>query len=139
MILVLSQFGSEGGPVESDEAHVGPNLADPRDRRRKAHAAGRYSNKASIHGLLDRELRQIRAKVVPNVKRETLQNAILENVSPSAKLYTDQSVSYMGLDKKFVHEVVDHSREYVRGQVHTNGLENSGPCSRDASWNLRCG
>ena len=30
----------------------------------------------------------------------------------------------MGLDKKFVHEVVDHSREYVRGQVHTNGLEN---------------
>ena len=119
------QFGSEGGPVESDEAHVGPN---PRkmhaDRRRKAHAAGRYSNKASIHGLLDRELRQIRAKVVPNVKRETLQNAILENVSPSAKLYTDQSVSYMGLDKKFVHEVVDHSREYVRGQVHTNGLEN---------------
>jgi transposase-like protein len=119
------KLGSDGGPVESDEAHVGPN---PRkmhaDRRNKAHAAGRYSNKASIHGLLDRELRQIRAKAVPNVKRETLQNAILDNVSPSAKLYTDQASAYMGLEQKFVHEVVDHSREYVRGQVHTNGLEN---------------
>jgi len=27
-------------------------------------------------GMLDRESRQVRAKVVPNVKRETLQNAI---------------------------------------------------------------
>ncbi|MGA2906072.1 MAG: IS1595 family transposase [Terracidiphilus sp.] len=118
-------FGADGGPVESDEAHVGPNPQRMHaDRRRKAHAAGRYSNKASIHGLLDRELRQIRARVVPNVKRETLQNAILENVSPSAKLYTDKAVMYDGLDKTFVHEMVDHSREYVRGEVHTNGLEN---------------
>jgi hypothetical protein len=29
-------------------------------------------------GMLDRESRQVRAKVVPNVKRETLQDAILE-------------------------------------------------------------
>jgi transposase-like protein len=119
------KFGSDGSPVESDEAHVGPN---PRKmhagRRNKAHAAGRYSNKATIHGMLDRELRQVRAKVVPNIKRETLQNVILENVAPSAKLYTDQLIAYMGLDEKFVHEVVDHSREYVRGEVHTNGLEN---------------
>jgi len=119
------KFGTDGGEVESDEAHVGPIPGRMHaGRRRKAHAAGRYSNKSSIHGILDRELRQIRAKVVPNVKRETLQNAILENVAPAAKLYTDQFVSYYGLDQTFLHEVVDHSREYVRGQVHTNGLEN---------------
>jgi transposase-like protein len=119
------KLGSNGGAVESDECHVGPIPGKMhRDRRAKAHAAGRYSNKSSIHGMLDRELRQIRAKVVPNVKRETLQNAILDNVSPFAKLYTDQFVSYDGLDKKFVHETVNHLNEYVRGQVHTNGLEN---------------
>jgi hypothetical protein len=28
------------------------------------------------------------------------------------------------LNWKYIHEVVDHSQEYVRGQVHTNGLEN---------------
>jgi len=118
------KFG-DGGPVESDEAFIGPNPRKMhKDRRTKAHAGGRYCNKTAVHGLLDRELRQVRAKVMPNVKRETLQNAILNNVSPSAKIFTDESVAYMGLEKKFIHEVVDHSREYVRGQVHTNGLEN---------------
>jgi len=118
-------LGGDGGPVESDESHIGPVPGKMHaNRRRKAHAAGRYSNKSTVHGMLDREMRQIRAKVVPNVKRETLQNAILENVSPSAKLYTDEFVSYSGLDQKFVHETVNHLNEYVRGQVHTNGLEN---------------
>ena len=31
--------------------------------------------------MLDRELRQVRAKVVPNVKRETLQNEILSRIA----------------------------------------------------------
>ena len=29
--------------------------------------------KTVVMGMLDRELRQVRAKVIPNVKRETLQ------------------------------------------------------------------
>jgi len=119
------KLGAGGGPVESDEAFVGPKPRTMhKDRRVKAHAAGRYSNKVSIHGLLDRELRQVRATVLPDVRRETLQNAILENVAPSAKLYTDLAVAYDGLSREFIHEVVDHSREYVRGEVSTQGLEN---------------
>jgi len=31
---------------------------------------------------------------------------------------------YDGLEKSFVHKVVNHSQEYVRGQVHTQGTEN---------------
>jgi ISXO2-like transposase domain len=27
-------------------------------------------------------------------------------------------------EKEFVHETVNHLEEYVRGQVHTNGIEN---------------
>ena len=37
--------------------------------------------------------------------------------------FTDALKSYEGLDE-FQHEVVDHAVEYVRGEVHTNGLEN---------------
>src|ERR1039458_4844201 len=33
-------------------------------------------------------------------------------------------LSYRGLEKDFVHQVVDHAVEYVNGRVHTNGLEN---------------
>jgi hypothetical protein len=119
------KFGNDGTPVESDEAFIGPlPQRMHKDRRVKVHAAGRYSNKVSIHGLLDRELRQVRATVVPNVKRETLQNLILDNVTTGAKLYTDLAVAYNGFENEFIHEVVDHSREYVRGEVSTQGLEN---------------
>ena len=48
-----------------------------------------FLGKTPVQGILDRELRQIRAKVLPNLKRETLQNMILENVTPSAKVNID--------------------------------------------------
>jgi len=75
-------------------------------------------------GMLDRDLREIRCKVIPNVKRETLQNEILNNVEYGSRLHTDEWAGYMGLEKAFVHEVVQHAKQYVCGQVHTNGLEN---------------
>jgi transposase-like protein len=44
-------------------------------------------------------------------------------VLAGSALFTDSLKSYEGLDE-FQHEVVDHAVEYVRGEVHTNGLEN---------------
>jgi transposase-like protein len=121
-----------GGPVESDETFIAPNPRKMNHEQRKKYDLRRgmdrrgevFIGKAAIHGMLDRELRQIRAKSVPNVKRETLQNAILDNVTPFAKVYTDEWQGYQGLDKNFVHKVVNHSQEYVNGQVHTQGIEN---------------
>lgn len=43
-------------------------------------------------------------------------------MDPSAKVYTDEARAYRGMS--FNHEAVNHSvGEYVRGQVHTNGIE----------------
>jgi transposase-like protein len=123
--------GSEGGPVESDETFVGPNTYKMHRSRRLSLRAGRgqgkrygYVSKTAVFGVLDRELRQVRAKVVPDVKRETLQNAILDNVEHGSKVYTDSAVGFDKLHRNFVHEVVNHAQEYVHGQVHTQGLEN---------------
>jgi len=118
-----------GGPVESDETYIGPNPAKMhKDRKAQVQARdgfkGGFIGKTAVHGMLDRELRPVRAKVLSNVKRETLQNAILDNVTPFAKVYTDEAVAYDGLDKQFVHKIVNHSQEYVCGQVHTQGIEN---------------
>ena len=35
-----------------------------------------------------------------------------------------RSHSYDGLDRHYVHSVIDHAEKYVDGQVHTNGMEN---------------
>lgn len=77
-----------------------------------------------MHGLLDRDLRQVRASVVPNVKRETLQNAVLKNVKYGSKVFSDEAIGYDNLHSRFVHEVVNKTETYVRGQVHVNGMEN---------------
>ena len=74
--------------------------------------------------MLDREQRKIRAAVVPNIKRDTLQNAILNTVEHGSKLYTDQAQTNVGLAKNYAHEIVNHLEGYVNGRVHTNGLEN---------------
>jgi transposase-like protein len=118
-----------GGPVESDETFIGPNPAKMHKSRKaqvqaRDEAKGGYVGKTAVQGILDRELRQVRAKVIPNIKRETLQNAILDNVTPFAKVYTDEALGYDGLSQNYIHKVINHSQEYVRGQVHTQGIEN---------------
>jgi len=75
-------------------------------------------------GMLDRSARQIRASVVPDVSRLTLQNAVLQNVEHGTNVYTDQAPAYQRLNQTYLHEVVNHAETYVRGRVHTNGLEN---------------
>ena len=39
-------------------------------------------------------------------------------------VYTGSLPPYNDLDSAYMHEVVDHAIQYVRGRVHTNGLEN---------------
>jgi transposase-like protein len=88
-----------GGPVESDETFIGPNPQRMHKSRRATYHAQRgqgmrgdvYVGKTAVHGLLDRELRQVRTRIIPNIKRETLQNAILDNVTPLATVYTDEA------------------------------------------------
>lgn len=46
------------------------------------------------------------------------------NVEAGAALYSDDLRSCDGLDQEYLHQVIDHAVEYVRGNVHTNGCEN---------------
>src|SRR6202789_4502245 len=126
--------GSQGGAVEIDESFVGGEPKNWHKAKREAHRKtvrparvrsyqNAFTHKTAVVGMLDRESRQIRAKVVPNVRRDTLQKEILSTIEPGSKVYTDQAVAYTSLQKTYIHETVNHAVEYVRGEVHTNGLE----------------
>jgi len=61
-----------------------------RDRAVRYEAKGGASGKAIVQGILDRTAREVRAKVMPNVKRETLQSEILNQVKYGTSLHDDQ-------------------------------------------------
>ena len=123
------KMGSGGGAVEVDEAYVGgspKNWSLSKRANQKRFSPNRVNpEKTAVMGMLDRDTRQVRAKVVPNVNREILQEAILNNIVEAGTVYTDGLKSYSNLSAlQFVHETVNHMDEYVRGEVHTNGIEN---------------
>lgn len=126
--VTVEKMGGSGTPVQMDESfHGGKPKNMHSDRRLKLRLGmNGYAEKTAVFGMLETGTRQVRAMVIPNVKRNTLQAAILDNVGFGATIHTDQWPGYDGLAaKQFVHETVNHMQEYVTaGGVNTQAIEN---------------
>jgi len=122
----VTKLGGPDSEVEVDETFVGGRKQNMHlDKKVRYEAKGGASGKAVVQGILDRTARQVRATVVPNVRRETLQAQILKQVKFGTKVYTDDAVAYeQGLQSRYVHDFVNKTQSYVRGRVHVNGMEN---------------
>jgi transposase-like protein len=110
------------GIVEVDETYVGG-----KPRYTGISPRGRGTKKTPVFAAVERD-GQIRSRVVANVSGETLKRAIREVVNQKARIITDDFSSYDGVGKEFEggHERVSHStKEYVRGDIHTNTAESS--------------
>jgi transposase-like protein len=117
--------GTDGGPVEVDETFIGGSLKNMhKEKRARYDMIAGSKGKTVVMGMLDRNTREVRAKVVPDVKRDTLQAEILKNIKYGSAVYTDEWYGYSEVRYRFVHDVVKHSETYVKGQVHTQGIEN---------------
>ena len=107
------------GIVEADETWHGG--------KKRGMGKGPYmSKKTLIVGAVERG-GEVRLKVSPGRDRGTLHRFIAQHVDDSAtNIYTDDWLGYIGIaDEDTFHEVVNHSaKEWVRGDVHTNTVEN---------------
>jgi transposase-like protein len=74
-------------------------------------------------GMLERG-GKVKVQLVRNPKRSTLIPIVKSSVETGSQVHTDALRSYARLDEGYVHQVIDHAESYVRGNVHTNGLEN---------------
>jgi transposase-like protein len=120
-----TKLGGPNSEVEVDETWIGgKSINMHKSRRLRYQQSGGHHGKTVVQGIFDREQRKIRATIVPNIKRETLQDEVLANVKYGTKLYTDNSVAYDKLHWHYIHETVNHAEEYVKGAVSTNSLEN---------------
>lgn len=116
-------FSKLSGQVEADETYIGGKARNMHVAKRARVITGTGGkDKTAIMGILERG-GKVRTKVIDNTKKKTLQAEIREHVLAGSALFTDALKSYEGMTE-FQHEVVDHAVEYVRGEVHTNGMEN---------------
>ena len=109
------------GTVEADETFIG-GRAKGKGRGRAAY----LSNKTIVAGVIERG-GDVRLKVIGDTRRRTLHAFLAEHVSPETeRIITDAWSPYRGIgDHDTTHEIVDHAqKEYVRGDVHTNTVEN---------------
>jgi transposase-like protein len=110
------------GIVEVDEVYIG---GKPRNLTGK-HKRGKGTPKTLVFVAVERG-GSIHRKVLPNQFTHTLKTAVRNNVEPTARLMSDEHHGYTGLGSEFAsHETVCHgTKEYVRGDVHTNTAESS--------------
>jgi transposase-like protein len=117
-------FEKVTGEFEVDESFIG-GLARNMHKNKKAKITGTGgAGKAIVMGLLDRKTKKIRLRHVANTQRETLQGVVREYIEGGSYVYSDAWVAYNGLDREYIHQVIDHAETYVNGNVHTNGIEN---------------
>lgn len=122
-MLSMGPGNKLSGQVEADETYIGGKARNMHQSKKAARITGTGGkDKTAVMGILERG-GKVRTKVIGNTKKGTLQKEIREHVLAGSAIFTDALKSYEGLDE-FQHEVVDHAVEYVRGEVHTNGLEN---------------
>jgi transposase-like protein len=113
------------GPVEADETYIGGKATSTRTNPEtgKLMPTGPQANKSIVAGIMERK-GKVRAFVVPDVKKATLAPIIAKNVTPGSTVYTDALGSYNDLSDDYKHFVINNALEYVRGHIHTNGIEN---------------
>jgi transposase-like protein len=110
------------GTVECDETYVGGKPRYPRAGMR-----GRGTAKTPVFAAVERQGR-IRRHIVTDVSGLTLRHAIRNSVNTRARIITDDFLSYKGIGPEYAggHHTICHStKEYVRGDVHTNTVESS--------------
>lgn len=129
LAMETGSFLKSGGEFEADETFVGGRAKNmSSSRRAKTITGSGVSGKEVVMGVLRRgnetEPSKVTAEHVKNRKKGTVQAAIRKVAEKGAAVFTDALRSYDGLDSDYIHQVVDHAVEYVRDNVHTNGMEN---------------
>ena len=118
------------GDFNADGTAVVVEIDESKFFHRKYHR-GQWRPGHWVFGGVERLSRKCFLVEVPDRSAESLQNAILQNISPGTHIVSDGWASYTGIenlqDGIYSHSVVIHERNFVNPQdndIHTQNIEN---------------
>ena len=118
------------GIIEMDETYVGgkprkENKKDDDDENNTGSTRGRGTKKTPVVGMVERG-GSVKAKSVAKNELKFIDflKMIRKNINVTESLLvTDEYKAYNRLNKVIPHYSINHSREYVNGDIHTNTIE----------------
>jgi transposase-like protein len=129
LAMQTGSFIRSGGDFEADETFIGGKSKNmSKTRRAKTITGAGVKDKEIVMGVLrrgtDAEPSKVTAKHIANRRKATVQAEVRAAAEPGSTINTDSLASYNDLKADYVHQFVDHAVEFVRDNVHTNGMEN---------------
>jgi transposase-like protein len=127
-----ASFERMEGEVEIDEAFLGGKFKNMHlsKRKRLGKGQGHRSTKVGVFGVLERPkgkhgVSRVRTTVVDgDTTAPTVLARMEATVKPGSRVYSDSDGIYGALEHRYIRQAINHAREYARGRVHTNGIEN---------------
>jgi len=119
-----SPLGGRGKFVEADETYVGGKEKNKHRNKRSADARG-GNTKEAVFSLVERG-GKVRSTHMESVSVKNVREVLSEQMLRTSHLRTDSLGIYKNPGKYYAsHETVNHEiGEYVRGDAHTNTIEN---------------
>jgi transposase-like protein len=115
------------GTIEADETYVGGKPRGHRlHRSAKMNMSERiteaWANKTPVFGIRERDGR-VRARVMKKVSQQEIERTMFHHIDrENSRLMTDEHIIYNRINQLLPHDVIRHKSEYVRGEVHTQGI-----------------
>src|SRR5688500_13975301 len=122
------------GEVEIDESFLGGKFKNMHLSKRRRLVPGdargsHYRAKSPLFGALERPkdkngVSRVRTTLANDHSPEAIFSRVSSAIKPGSKVYSDSDKALAVIERRYVREAVNHAHEYVRGRVHTNGIEN---------------
>ncbi|AMR31977.1 hypothetical protein A0256_11355 [Mucilaginibacter sp. PAMC 26640] len=111
-------------PVEVDETYIGGKPGNMHKKKRELIEKVGFQRKIAVAGAIERG-GEVKLKVIDATDYANIIPFLVKSVHQGSKLMSDEHVAYGTMDRLYEHQTIKHVlKEYVRGDVHTNTIEN---------------